>query len=292
VQQILPKVLSASVVVFAVSSMLSVGFAYSYQEIVRPLRNAHAVFRAVIANFVLVPVFVLVVLQFLPLSRSLQIGLLLVATGAGAPFLIKYAQAANLDIALSASLLVLLIITTMVYMPIVLPLILPHAKVSAAAIAHPLFWTMLLPLVVGHFVEVKFADWARRLLPVARKLSTFALIVIWLTTVLLNLNGILNLVGTGAFVGAVVVVGGAFLIGYAMGSSVRRTRGLMGFGTAQRNIAAATVVALKGFDDPDIFIMVVVTSLVSMVLLFPIAAIIRRRGQKNRPVPFTNMREA
>jgi predicted Na+-dependent transporter len=292
VQQVLSTVLSASVMVFAVSSMLSVGLAYSYRQIVGPLRNAHAVIRAVIANFVLVPLYVFLVLQILPLNRSLQIGLLLVGTAAGAPFLIKYAQAANLDIALSASLLVLLLIATMFYMPIVVPLILPHANVSAAAIARPLLFTMLVPLVVGHLMEVKFPEKAKRLLPVIRKLSTATLIVLLVTTFIVNANGILNLFGTGAIFAAIVVVGGCFVIGYALGSTVRGTRGVLGFGTAQRNIAASTVVALEGFDDRDIFIMVVVTSLVSMALLFPIAAMMRKRGQKHREVPFQKMREA
>lgn len=291
-QQILSKVLSASVLVFAVSSMLSVGLAYSYRQIVQPLGNAHAVIRAVLANFVLVPAFVSLVVQILPLNRSLQIGLLLIGTAAGAPFLIKYAQAANLDIALSASLLVLLLIATMFYMPIVVPLILPHANVSAAAIARPLLVTMLMPLVVGHLVEVKFRDKAKRLLPWIRKLSTVALIILLVTTFIVNANGILNLFGTGAILAAIVVVSGCFLIGFALGSTARGTRGVLGFGTAQRNIAAATVVSLEGFEDRDIFIMVVVTSLVSMALLFPIAALMRKRGQKHAEVPFQKMRHA
>jgi predicted Na+-dependent transporter len=43
------------VIVFAVSSMLSVGLSYDIRTIVRPLRRVRAVFRALVANFILVP---------------------------------------------------------------------------------------------------------------------------------------------------------------------------------------------------------------------------------------------
>lgn len=291
-KETLSTLLDISVLVFAVSSMLSVGFAYSFQQIISPLRNAHAVMRALVANFILVPLFVFVVLKFLSLEQSLEIGLRLIATAAGAPFLIKLAQAADADVALSASLLVLLLVITMVYMPIVVPLMLPDANVSALSIAKPLFWTMLLPLLIGHFVEVRFPTWAKRLQPIMGKVSTIALIVLLVTTLLANLQGILNMFGRGAIFAAFVVIGGSFLIGYCLGSRIRGTRGILGLGTAQRNIAAATVVATQGFDDPDILIMVVVASLVTMAALFPIAGVLRKSATKRGGMHSPKMREA
>ena len=41
---------------FAVSSMLAVGFRYTIQEIVGPLRNLRLVIGAVVANFIVVPI--------------------------------------------------------------------------------------------------------------------------------------------------------------------------------------------------------------------------------------------
>lgn len=66
--EFLAELLRLSVLVFAVSSMLSVGFGYTLGEIVRPLRNAGAVTRTLVANFVLVPLLALAVLRLLPLE--------------------------------------------------------------------------------------------------------------------------------------------------------------------------------------------------------------------------------
>ena len=51
----LAQTASIAVIVFAVSSMLSVGLAYTIREIAQPPPRGRAVFRALVANFVLVP---------------------------------------------------------------------------------------------------------------------------------------------------------------------------------------------------------------------------------------------
>jgi BASS family bile acid:Na+ symporter len=286
------SLLNFSVLVFAVTSMLSVGFSYTVEQIVAPLRSIHAIARVFIANFVLVPLWTFGVIQIVPLEKSLQIGLFLIATAAGAPFLVKLAQAAGENVALSATLLVLLLLTTMIYMPLVAPLVLPSTNISAWPIAKPLLLTMLLPLAIGHFVEAKFPSWAKRLRPVTRKISTIALVALLVTTLAANFRDILDLFGSGAIVSSVLVIGGAFAIGYVMGSSARGTRKVLGLGTSQRNVAAATVVATQGFDDPNILIMVVVVSLVGMALLFPIAWAMRKRSGRHRGTISARPREA
>jgi BASS family bile acid:Na+ symporter len=70
------------------------------------------------------------------------------------------------------------------------------------------------------------------------------------------------------------------VIGYLLGITGRGTREELGLGTAQRNIAAATVVATQSLGDPDTIVMVVVTSMVAMAILFPTAAALRKRVER------------
>lgn len=276
----LPKLLNLAVLIFSASSMLSVGFSYTLREITQPLRDLRGVVLAVAANFVLVPLLAYLVSRLLSLEPAVAIGLLLVATAAGAPFLIKLTQMANGDLAFAAGLLVLLLVVTIFYMPIVVPLIAPTATVSAGAIATPLVLTMLLPLGIGLLVDTWFEPLTDRLLPILNKVSTIALVVLVATTVLMNYESLLSVFGTGAILAALLVIAGAFAAGYLLGGSDRAERGVIALGTAQRNIAAATVVATQSFDDPRTLVMVVVTSIVSMAVLFPIA---RTMGKRKRP---------
>ena len=223
----------------------------------------------------------LLVLRVLPLPEPHAIGIFLIATAAGAPFLIKLTEAAESDVALSATLLVLLLPATIIYMPLVVPLALPEAAVSASTIAMPLLITMLLPLGAGLLVRHFAEGVATRLQPLAAKASTIALVVLLLATILANLGGILAVVLTTSILAALIVIGGAFVIGYVLGFD-RESREVLGLGTSQRNIAAATVVATQAIGSTDTVIMVIVASLAGFAILFPVAAWLRNRSGDGR----------
>src|SRR5690606_34395322 len=259
------------------TSMLSVGFGHTVRQVIGPLRNVRGVVRALLANFVLVPLLALLALRVLPVSEPHAIGIFLIATAAGAPLLIKLAEAAESDVALSATLLVRLLPATIIYMPIVVPSALPAAAVSASTIARPLLVTMLLPLGAGLLVRHLSENAATRLQPVAAKVSTMALVVLLLATILANLRGILAVVLTTSILAALIVIGGAFLIGYMLGFD-RESREVLGLGTSQRNIAAATVVATQAIRSTDTVVMVIVASLAGFAILFPVAAWLRKRS--------------
>jgi predicted Na+-dependent transporter len=279
-ETLLSNVLSIATLVFAVSSMLSVGFRYTIQQIIAPLRNVRLVIGAVVANFILVPILAYAITAIISIGEEREIGLLVVACAAGAPFLIKLAQMAGADLATATGVLVLLIVVTVFYMPIIMPLIAPEAEVSATAIAVPLVLTMLLPLLVGLIADRFVPTWTKRLLPLLGILSNIALVALLVSTVAANFDELLNVFGTGAILAALLFIAGAFVIGYLLGITGRGTRQELALGTAQRNTAAATVVATQSLGDPDTIVMVVVTSIVSMAVLFPIATALRKRAER------------
>src|SRR5690625_1435950 len=81
----LSTLLDLSVIVFAVTSMLSVGFGSTFRRILGPLRDPGKVTRAIVANFVLVPALAYLTVQLVPLEPARAIALFLVAAAAGAP---------------------------------------------------------------------------------------------------------------------------------------------------------------------------------------------------------------
>ena len=106
-KELFEVLLAVSVLAFPIASMFAIGLTYTLKRIAGPLRHADRVFRAVVANFVLVPLLALGISRLLALAPSHAAGLMLVGTAAGAPFLVKLTEAANADTALSATLLVL-----------------------------------------------------------------------------------------------------------------------------------------------------------------------------------------
>lgn len=279
----LKVILEVAVLVFPVSSLLAAGLAHTPQEIVGPLREKDRIVRALLANFVLVPLLALGVSRLLSLDRPLEVGLLLLSTGAGAPFLIKLTQAAGGDVALSASLLLVLIPGTVLFMPLVVPWIEPQARVSAGSIAVPLTLTLLVPLAVGLWVRGRSARVAGWLWRVMGKLSSISLAVLLLLTLALNLGRIAGIFGSGAILAAILVIAGAFGIGALVSRPNWSSRTTLGLGTAQRNIAAALVVASESFHDPNTLVLVVLASVVDLLVLFPIAWALRRHTGRIQP---------
>ena len=112
-------------------------------------------------------------------------------------------------------------------------------------------------------------------------ISLYALIAL---TVVLHLRSMLGLFGTGAILASALVLGGAFLIGYVLRGFRGEERGEAALATAQRNYAAAIVVARESFEQsPNVLVMVVAISLISMALLFPAAHLLSRRARRREP---------
>jgi predicted Na+-dependent transporter len=268
---------------FAIASMTSIGLRYSVAEIVGPLRDFWAVVLALVANFVAVPLLAFGILQLIELDTAYAIGLVLAASAAGAPMIIKFTQIATGDVAFSAGLLVLLIVVSIGYMPLVVPLLAPGSEIGAWTIAAPLVLTMLLPLCVGLLVK-RLAPGTGRILPLLGVVTNVSLVTLVLLTFALNLPIVVG-VGTTAIVAALLFIAGAFGIGWVLGGAFgEHLRDEMALGTAQRNFAAALVVATQAFDAPGVLVMAIVVSLVTMAVLFPTAKLLNRRGQKQSAV--------
>ena len=99
------------------------------------------------------PLGALILAKVLWLDEPLGVGLLLLGCAAGAPFLPKLAQLSRGNLPFAVGAMVLLMIITVGYLPIVLPLLLPEVTVNPAKIAQSLIVLMLLPLGVGLFVK-------------------------------------------------------------------------------------------------------------------------------------------
>src|SRR5687767_965681 len=118
-----------SVVVFVVSSTLSVGLGLTVPQILAPLRNVRLVVLSLLANFVLAPLAAIVLARVFGLDEPLAVGLLLCGVAAGAPFLIKLADLAKGNTPFAVGIMVVLMVITVGYMPIVLPFLVEGVSV-------------------------------------------------------------------------------------------------------------------------------------------------------------------
>ena len=264
--------------VYVVGSMLSLGLSLTVSQIVQPLKNARLVILALIANFIVVPVLVYGVTALIPVSEGQRIGLLLLGMAAGSPFLAKLAQAAKGDMAFAVGLMVLLIVVSIFFLPVVLPLVLTGVEVNPWEIAQSLIITMLVPLAIGLFIKARYPDTGAHLLPTFSQASNTSLMLMMGILLMLNLRTILSVVGTGAILAGAIILVLSFIVGYLLGGPGSDTKSVLGLGTGQRNIAAALVVANQNFTDPDVLITLIVISIVGLFILMPIGGELGKRS--------------
>ena len=160
--RILSSAVPVTMFVFVVSSMLAVGLSLTVGQIVAPLRNGKLVALALLGNFVLMPLGAFVVARLLWLDEPLRVALLLLSMAAGAPFLPMLAGIAKGNLAFAVGLMVLLMVVTVGYMPLLLPLLLKGVSVDPTKIARSLVLLMLLPLALGLGVKARYALAAAR----------------------------------------------------------------------------------------------------------------------------------
>ena len=276
--ELLQKATSVAMLIFVLSSMLAMGLGLTVSQIITPLRNARLVGLSLLANFVLMPLAAVALAALLRLDPPLGVGLLLLGTAAGAPFLPKLAQIAKGNLAFAVGLMVLLMVVTVGYLPLVLPVLLPGVSVNPAKIARSLFLLMLLPLAGALAVKARFAVAAARTKPVLDRVSNLSLILLVVLITAANINNVLAVFGTRGILAGLLFIAVGFGMGWLLGGPGMDTRRVLALGTAQRNIAAALVVGSQSFRDPIVVVMVVVVAIVSLLVLMPLSRLLAKRS--------------
>jgi len=269
--ELLQKLVPVCMLGFVLSSMLSMGLGLTLGEIATPLRSVRRVVMSLLANFVLVPLVALGLAALLRLDEPFGVGLLLLGSAAGAPFLPKLTQLAKGNLAFAVGLMVLLMVITVGFLPLVLPLLLSGVSVDSAKIARSLFLLMLLPLAAALVVKARFPAAAARTRPILDRISNLSLILFTLLLITVNLNNVLAVFGTRAILAGLLFIIISFGIGWLLGGPEPDARRVLALGTAQRNIAAAIVVAAQSFEDPKVVVMVIVVAIVGLLILMPLS---------------------
>jgi BASS family bile acid:Na+ symporter len=281
--EIVATIASLALNLFIISSMLAMGMSLTVQQITGPLRNVRLVVLALVANFILVPALAFLLTIILPMGEPQATAIILLGACAGAPFLPKLAEMAKGDVALAVGIMVLLMVVTIFYAPLVLPLVLPGVEVDVGAIAQSLILLMLLPLIIGLLTKWRYVDTAASWQPHLSQASSYSLMVLIVAALLLQFRNVIGAIGSWVILGAILLVAGAVVIGYLlnMGSDVP-TRNVAALGAGQRNLSAALLVGAS-LGSSETLVMTLVAALILQVVMLVFAGEIGKRQEASAP---------
>ena len=265
-------ILNVSIAVFIAGVLFSAGLEVTFEQVLRPLRNGPVVARALVANLILTPLIVYGMSLWFPLERPYMIGVLLYGFAAGAPYTPKLVGAAAGDVPNSIAATMLLTVLTIIYMPLVLPFLIPGTEIGVWAIAKPLLLQMFVPLVIGLAIRHFKDRLAAKMLKPANLVVNVSLVLFLALAVVLHHDELTATIGTGTITSAIVLTLAAFAVGYLLGPGGQKGKVTLGLITTARNIGAAATIATANFkDDPRVLITVAVCMFIVFALAFPMA---------------------
>ena len=277
--EVISSLTSAFTLAFVITSMFGLGLSMTIRDIIQPLTNVRLVLMALLANFVIIPALAFILTRVLSLEQDLAIALVLLGTVAGAPLTIRASQIARGDMHFAGALVILQVLVTVVYLPFVLPLLIPGIEVDTVAIAMQLIVQVLLPLAAGLLMNYRYDEEAEMTRPLMTEISNISLAVM-IVLILGNIGQVIGFIGTGSILAVLAVVVVGFVVGYVLGGSEVATKRVLSIGTAQRNYAAALVIATDNFaDQPNVLLLLLAASLISIILAMIVAGEFGRRAK-------------
>ena len=275
--EVLSTLFTVSVLIFVLSSMFGLGLSLTLKQVFAPLKKVSLIARALLASFILAPLLAYVLARLINLDQELALGLFLLAVSAGSPLLAKLSQMAKGDLAYTLGLMVLLQVVTIIFAPLVLPLLLADIKIDSWGMIQSLVITMLIPLTAGLFVKARYEELAQSLNPYMTQASIITLMIQVVLGLLLGAGDLLGLLGSGAILAMLLFIGLMLVVGYFLGGPDRDTRVATGLGTAQRNISAAMLITVQNFAEPKVLVMVLAGAALMLVTNSLVAAEVGKR---------------
>ncbi len=266
-----------SMLTFIAGSMVTMGLGLTTTQIIEPFKNVKMVLLAVVSNFIIVPLFAFAMVKLLPISEGVRIGILLLSVGGGAPFIPTIVKVAKGKLGGAIGLMLLLLIVTIIFMPLAIPIMFPGASVSMWDVSKSLIFTMLIPLLLALFVKARFSDIAARIQPFTAKLTNLAVLATIAATIYLYTKTII----ANANVLPIILLFflGAMAIGYFTGGKNRDARITLAVGTSLRNPPVAILVASQHFSSEPMAAMTpLLVIIIGLSILFPLAAIIGKKA--------------
>jgi len=276
----LAKVLAAVVLI---SLTFSAGLQVDREHLIAVLKNVPLLVRALLANFVIVPILGVLIAKAFHLNPLIATGFLLMAIAPGVPFVLVGVRKKGGRLGLAVALAALLPLISIVTVPLTAAFVLPaaaEAQLPLARFAMTLVLFQLLPLLIGIMIAYRLPQVAERLArPI--QLIFFASVLVLLIALLPRVvREVASVYGSLITLASFCLVILSFLTGWALGGPAPEDRRVLAIGTTLRNVGLCAVIATTAFPESGVAASVMTYLLVQAVVV-AIASVFFTRTARN-----------
>lgn len=269
-------------ILYCVANLASMGLELNLQETMKALRSSRLVILTLVWSWILGPALAILITKVLPISDAHAAGLLLMSLAPTAPMLPILIRTAKADMDISAAMMPLAVVGTVLLMPLIVPFLIPGASVSSLALAKQLILTVLMPLVVGVIINVYLKNIAEKIFPYVKKLAGLTTLALLAFTVLMYWKELLDALGSYAVAAQVLFVVIIAFASYAFGFGMNQAqRSSLSLGICSRN-GGAMFVAFAAFpvQDPNVLVMILLAVPVPVIVWLLLARYFASRADK------------
>ena len=166
--QFLDLIFSPLILLFTVSNLFVMGLQANMPEVIVALKNKKSMALIFVWGWVLGPALAYLITRVLPLAEPFVVVVLLCSLAPCAPFLPPMVGKARGDVSFAGAFVPLVAVGTVVFMPLIAPLLIKGLTISTVALAEPLFLTLLVPLIIGAAIRHYADATATKIFPAAK----------------------------------------------------------------------------------------------------------------------------
>lgn len=278
--QFLQSTFNPLVVVFTISNLASMGLQVNIPQVIKTLRNPKFLGLVLVWGWVVGPALGYLITAVIPLAEPFAIVVLITSLAPCAPFLPPMVDKARGDVDFAGAFIPSAAVGTVVFMPLMAPVLIKGLTLNALALAKPLVITVLIPLLIGAVLRTYAAVVADRIFRPVKVIAGLSTALTVLFCIVLYGRRMLDTAGSFALLSMTVFMVVMALITYRFGFGLKQNqKSVMALGMGTRNIAAvfAGVLAIPN-GDPRMVAMVVMWTLWSFILALVVAPIIGKRA--------------
>lgn len=282
IMQFLQTTFGPLVLLFTVSNLFAMGLQVRLPEVMVTLKNKKSLGQIFFWGWVAGPAVGYLITLVLPLDEPYVIVILLTSLAPCAPFLQQMVGRGKGDMAFAGALIPLVAFGTVVFMPLMAPLLIPGLTISAWALAKPLLLTILIPMMIGAAFRHNADTGATKIFPAVKLIALISTMITIVFCLVLYGKAMLDTAGQFALLSMTLFMIAMAYITYRLGFGLKQNqRSVMALGMGTRNIAAVLAAALAIPNaDSRIVTMVIMWTLWSVVLAVIAARIFARQADK------------
>jgi BASS family bile acid:Na+ symporter len=241
---------------FVVVYMLSVPLETTSGEITRTLGDWNLMGRALLANFIIIPILGIVIAGFFDLAPDIKTGFLLLAMAPGGLLALQFARVSNGNRVFAVALLFVFCLLAILVTPALVVLLSYRERAGELPFAWLILMLLLLivvPAIVGRVLQRLIPQHAPALGLWLGRLSIVIFIVAAVMAGRYRTPAV-KLMGTNGIAAIVLLILGAWIVGWFLAGPEVKNRKVLAISTSMRNVGVCMPIATNYFAGTEVFI--------------------------------------